>query len=81
MYYEEGKGTKLPATHLGKIRRILGMLDAVTSEDDIKQLGHGIHLLKGSYAGFWAMSVSGNYRIVFRFSEGDVHDIDYLDYH
>jgi toxin HigB-1 len=81
MYYEEGKGTKLPAVQLPKIRRLLSMLDAVTSEEDIKRLGNGIHQLKGDYAGFWAMSVTGNYRIVFRFEAGDVHDIDYLDYH
>jgi len=42
LYYEEGRGSKLPADQLAKIARILDALDAVTSEDDIKALGSGI---------------------------------------
>jgi len=81
MYFEQGKGTKLPSGQLSKIRRILDMLDAVSSDEDIKNIGLGVHMLKGAYPGFWALSVTGNYRIVFRFHAGDVYDLDYLDYH
>lgn len=81
MFYEHGLSVKLPTEQLSKIRRILGMLDAVTSEDDIKAIGLSIHKLKGEYSGFWALSVTGNYRIIFRFHAGDVYDVDYLDYH
>jgi len=81
MFYEEGSGVKLPSGQLSKIRRIFDMLDAVTSENDIKGLGLSVHKLKGAYAGFWALTVSGNYRIIFRFDAGDVYDVDYLDYH
>lgn len=81
MYYEDGNSAKLPFAQLNKIRRIMTMLDAVTSEDDIKKLGNDIHALKGEYAGFWAMSVTGNYRIIFRFTKGDIYDVNYLDYH
>lgn len=80
-YFEEGKSAKLPADQLSKIRRIFDMLDAVTSEDDIKQLGKNVHPLKGDFAGFWALSVTGNYRIIFRFEDGGVYDVDYIDYH
>ena len=80
-FYEEGLGVKLPSAQLSKIRRIFDMLDALTSDDDIKKLGHGVHKLKGEYAGFWALTVTGNYRIIFRFHAGDVYDVDYLDYH
>lgn len=81
MYYEEGNGMKLPAMQLSKIRRIFSLLDAVTSEEDINALGSGIHKLKGTYSGFWALSLTGKYRIIFRFHEGDIYDVDYLDYH
>lgn len=81
MYYEEGNGQKLPSAQLRKIRRIFDILDAVSSEDDIKSLGYGIHKLKGSYSGFRALSVTGNYRIIFRINKGDIYDVDYLDYH
>jgi proteic killer suppression protein len=40
-----------------------------------------IHPLKGDYQGFWAVTVSGSWRIVFRFEEGDAFDVDYVDYH
>jgi proteic killer suppression protein len=81
LYYEEGRGSKLPADQLAKIARILDALDAVTSEDDIKALGSGIHKLSGNMKDFWSIKTSANYRIVFRLENGNVHDVDYLDYH
>lgn len=60
---------------------ILDMLDTVTAEDDIKELGMGVHRLTGDRAGFWSVKVSPNYRIIFRLYKGDIFDIDYVDYH
>jgi len=37
--------------------------------------------LKGAQAGFWSITVSGNWRVIFRFVEGGVELVDYLDYH
>jgi proteic killer suppression protein len=81
LYYETGNGSKLPKVQLAKIRRFLTALDAITSESDIKALGSNIHSLKGEFKGFWSLSVSGNYRLIFRFQPPDVLDVDYLDYH
>jgi proteic killer suppression protein len=81
LYFEDGNGSKLPHEQLTKIARILSALDAVSSEDDIKALGSGIHKLSGNMKDFWSIKVSANYRIIFRFEAGDVFDIDYLDYH
>ena len=81
LYYEEGKGAKLPREQLAKISRFLTALDAVSSDDDLKSLGNGIHALKGEYKGFWSLTVTGNYRLIFRFIPPDVFDVDYLDYH
>jgi proteic killer suppression protein len=81
LYYEEGIGSKLPHDQLPKIARILDALDAITSEEDIKALGSGIHKLSGNMKAFWAIKVSANYRIIFRFETGNIRDIDYLDYH
>jgi proteic killer suppression protein len=47
-YYEDGNGSKLPHEQLSKIARVLAALDAVSSEDDIKALGSGIHTLSGN---------------------------------
>jgi len=81
IYYEDGNGSKLPSEYLRKIARILTSLDAVTSEEDIMALGLGIHKLSGDLSDFWSIKVSANYRIIFRFDNGDIFEVDYLDYH
>ncbi len=81
LYYEDGNSAKLPPEQLLKIARILSALDALTSEDDIVQLGLGIHKLTGNMKEFWSIKVNANYRIIFRFDEGNVFDVDYIDYH
>jgi proteic killer suppression protein len=80
-YFEDGNGSKLPHEQLSKIARILSALDAVSSEEDIKALGSGIHKLTGNLKDFWSIKVSANYRIIFRFEAGDIFDVDYTDYH
>jgi plasmid maintenance system killer protein len=37
--------------------------------------------IRGKLKGYYAVNVSGNWRIIFRFEDGDVDDVDYLDYH
>jgi proteic killer suppression protein len=81
IFYETGNGGKLPKEQLAKISRILTVLDALSAESDIRALGRGIHSLKGEYKGFWSISVTGNYRIIFTFKPPDVFNVDYLDYH
>ena len=80
-YYTEGSGAKLPTQYLRKINRILDQLDAVSSVDDIQAMGSGIHKLTGDLVDFWSIKVTPNYRIIFRFEGGDIHDIEFLDYH
>ncbi|MGN6985908.1 type II toxin-antitoxin system RelE/ParE family toxin [Neisseria sp. P0008.S010] len=40
-----------------------------------------MHALKGNLAGFWAVSVSGNWRVIFRFDGANASDVDLVDYH
>jgi toxin HigB-1 len=39
------------------------------------------HPLEGEWEGRWAVSVSGSWRVTFRFEGGDAYDVDLLDYH
>lgn len=48
---------------------------------DMNLPGFRAHPLKGALKGHWAVWVSGNWRVTFRFDDGDAYDIDYLDYH
>jgi len=43
--------------------------------------GLRLHPLKGDLKGFWAVDVSGNWRVVFQFENSNVVDVDYNDYH
>ena len=43
--------------------------------------GSRLHLLKGDLAGLWSVTVSGNWRLTFRFYEGNAYIVDYQDYH
>ncbi len=80
-FYRDGNGAKLPAPYFRKINRILDQLDAVSCVEDILMLGSGVHKLTGELDEFWSVKVSPNFRIIFRFENGDIHDVDYLDYH
>ncbi len=60
---------------------ILARLDASKRATDMDLPGLRLHALKGEWRGFWAVTVSGNWRIIFRF-DGDVPcDVDLIDYH
>jgi proteic killer suppression protein len=56
-------------------------LDAAAAIADMDLPGFRLHPLKGELKGFWAVTVRANWRVVFRFIEGDALDVDYLDYH
>ena len=64
-----------------RIGRRLDVLHAAQELADIDTLGFNLHRLKGDRAGEWAVWVSGNWRITFRFTKGEVHDINLEDYH
>ena len=81
-FYERGDGRGLRQDMIGRIRRALSILDAARSIEDVDMLpGMRLHRLKGELAGLWSVSVTGNWRIVFRFSEDGASDVDLVDYH
>lgn len=81
--WEEGNTNKLPAAQLRKISRMLQMLhDAETVPDDFKIANsYNIHGLKGALKDYWSLTITGNYRLIFRFSDGHAYDLEYIDYH
>lgn len=71
----------IQATQANRIRLILGRLHAARSAHDMNLPGLYLHELKGKRRGTWAVRVSGNWRITFRFDGEDAIDVDYEDYH
>ena len=76
-----GDRRRLLVEHVSRIERILARLDQVSEPADMDLPGFRLHPLKGDLAGFWSVSVSGNWRIIFRFDGSHASDVDLLDYH
>ena len=79
--YENDDRRKLPADMVDRIRRILSALDAATVIEALNQPTLRLHALKGDLKGFRAVTVRANWRIIFRFEDGRVFDVDLVDYH
>jgi toxin HigB-1 len=79
--YEDDKPRGVMAEHVIKLRDILARLDASRAVADMDLPGLRLHPLKGEMKGFWSVTVSANWRVIFRFTGHDVFDVDYLDYH
>ncbi len=80
-YATQGDRSKLQQAHLVKIKLILTRLEAATGPEQMNQPGYSFHSLKGNLEGFYAVKVSGNWRIIFRFEGENAADVDYVDYH
>ena len=67
--------------HAERLRLILNHLDTAAKVEDVNFPGSDLHPLKGDRKGQWAVKVSGNWRVIFRFDSGHAHEVDYDDYH
>ena len=64
-----------------RIRRILIDLDVAFSPAEMDRPGYRLHRLRGDRRDVWSVRVSGNWRVVFRFADGEAVDVDLIDYH
>ncbi|MCP2731214.1 type II toxin-antitoxin system RelE/ParE family toxin [Limnofasciculus baicalensis] len=80
-FYEKSDTSKIQPQQAKRLRLILGILKRAKTASDMNFPGSELHSLSGNLKGFWSVKVSGNWRIIFRIEEGDVYDVDYLDYH
>lgn len=79
--FENDDGSKIQPEHVRRLKRILASLDVADSPEQLDAPGWDLHKLKGKLKGFYAVRVSGNWRVIFRFEGEDAFDVDYLDYH
>ncbi|MGD9731499.1 MAG: type II toxin-antitoxin system RelE/ParE family toxin [Desulfamplus sp.] len=79
--FEAGNHKGVNPDHVKRLRLILARLDASQTSDDMNLPGLNLHPLHGDLKGFWALAVSGNWRVIFRFENSNVFDVDYNDYH
>jgi proteic killer suppression protein len=81
LFFEYDDGSKLPPDMLERIRLILSTLHAAVEIEGMKLPGFDLHPLKGDLKGFWSVTVRANWRIIFKFEDGNALDVDFIDYH
>lgn len=79
--YERGDRSKIRADLVDKVERVLARLDQALVIEDMNLPGYRLHELKGDLKGFWSITLSGNWRIIFRFESGKAYDVEMVDYH
>ena len=79
--YEKADHKGLSMDLVPKIKRILARLDIANGPEAMDLPGWRLHKLKGKLNDFYSVSVSGNWRIIFRFRGSNVIDVDLIDYH
>ena len=80
-FFRMGDHRGIPAQFGPRIERMLDRLDACVRPGDMDVPGYRFHPLKGRRAGEYAVAVSGNWRVTFRFDGEDAIDVNLEDYH
>ncbi|WP_255047862.1 type II toxin-antitoxin system RelE/ParE family toxin [Lacihabitans sp. CS3-21] len=84
-YWTKGDKSKLPSKMMAKIERVLNLIDYLEKvPGDLENLTFlKPHPLKGNLKGFWAMQITGNWRIIFKFDNNtrEATEVDLVDYH
>lgn len=79
--FEDDTPRGVNAEHVRKLKQILAVLQAAETIDALRLPTFGLHPLKGELKGFWAVTVRANWRVIFRFEDGNAFDVDLVDYH
>lgn len=80
--YLTGKARRLPSEILTRARRKLEQINAATVLGDLKvPPSNRLHGLGGDRKGQHSISINDQWRVCFRFVDGDAHDVEICDYH
>jgi proteic killer suppression protein len=80
-FFKKDDARGINAKHGPRIRRILDLIEEATAVEQLDIAGMHLHPLKFDRKGEWAMTVSGNWRITFRFVGENAADLNLEDYH
>jgi proteic killer suppression protein len=79
--FEQGESKGIRPDQREKVENILAVLNRARKPQDMDLPGFRLHRLTGDLKGFWSVTVRANWRVIFRFENGDAYDVDYIDYH
>jgi proteic killer suppression protein len=80
-FFRSGDTSGINAQHAARLRRLLTSLNTSSGPAGMNLPGYRLHRLRGDREGQWAVSVSGNWRLVFEFEGEEVTDVELVDYH
>jgi proteic killer suppression protein len=80
-FFRTGSKAGIQAKHAQKLSLQLALLNAAKQPEDLSAPGWRLHPLRGELSGHWAIMVSGNWRLTFKFEAQDAILVDYQDYH
>ena len=80
-FFKTGSKAGIQPHHAGKLRIMLTLLDSAKRPEDMNAPGWKLHPLTGELGGYWAVTVNGNWRLIFAFEVDNAELVDYLDYH
>jgi proteic killer suppression protein len=80
-FYETGSKAGIQPAHAVRLEMLLAALNQAKRVETMNAPGWGLHALKGNLVGHWSLKVNGNWRLTFRFENGDAEVVDYQDYH
>ncbi|MBR0573749.1 MULTISPECIES: type II toxin-antitoxin system RelE/ParE family toxin [Pasteurellaceae] len=80
-FFRTGSTAGIIVSHKNKLNRILTVLENATDIQTINLPGYDLHKLSGALQEHWSVKVNGNWRITFKFENGDVEIVNYQDYH
>ena len=80
--YLTGKARRVPPDVVSRAARKLEQVNAATRIEDLRvPPGNRLHVLEGDRRGQHSISVNDQWRICFRFEDGDAHEAEFCDYH
>lgn len=80
--YVKGRAKKFPPDVASRAARKLEYVHLAQQLDDLKAPpGNRLHALSGDRNGQYAISINAQWRICFRFEDGDAYDVEVCDYH
>jgi proteic killer suppression protein len=80
-FFKTGSLKGIRPQHKQKLRIRLTALDTATCIEDMDLPAFSLHRLQGRKKGLWAVAVNKNWRIVFKFQDGNAYVVNYEDYH
>ncbi len=80
-FFLNGTTAGIQAKHQKKLRMQLTAVHTAQSVGDIDIPGWRLHPLGGQRKDVWSITVNGNWRITFKFQDGNAYILNYEDYH